>query len=254
VPDTTATGRSGTRTQTKAAPVRRKTVGRPTTPLVSRRGVVEAALQLIDQGGLAHLSLKRLAAEIDVHESSIYYHYRYKSEILADVLRYVLRGFVVDMNTDAGWKAHLLETGPAYYRALAAHPQLVQVLFDEAPRSFGLDVENHTAEVLAQAGFPAQYILPVREQLEALTIGALQFAQKNLFEDVPDDYPHLQAAVEQAQAISPEERYQLALRAYLDGLEIQLQVWKKQKPKKQKPKSRLATRESSSSPRGRKAS
>jgi AcrR family transcriptional regulator len=196
-------------------------MARPSKPLISRSAVVKAALKIVDRDGLNKLSLKRLASEVGVHESSIYYHYRYKHDILADALRHVLSDLKVGEVDRSDWKAYLFESALPYYRALAKHPEMVAVLMKETPRSFGLDFENQTAGVLLDAGFEPHIALAVREQLEALTNGALQFAERRLFKDVPESLPQLRKIVAEKQ-ISPEERFRMSLRAYIDGLQIQL--------------------------------
>src|SRR5689334_15766304 len=103
-------------------------MARPSKPLISRSAVIQAALKIVDRDGLGKLSLKRLAAEIGVHESSIYYHYRYKQDILADALRHLLGDLKVGDIDRADWKTYLFESAVPYYRALARHPQMVAVL------------------------------------------------------------------------------------------------------------------------------
>jgi TetR/AcrR family transcriptional regulator, tetracycline repressor protein len=200
-------------------------MGRPKKPLLSRPAVVRAALEIMDRDGLEQLSLKRLAAELGVHESSIYHYYRYKHEILGDVLRHVLSGLVLDAEIDGDWKHYLIDSSPLYYRALSEHPQMVSVLTDEMPRKFGLLCENQTARILIDAGFPPRYVLAVREQLEALTNGALRFAEKRLFDAVPAELSTLNA-IAGMDEMPAEERFLIALHAYVNGLEIQLNEWK----------------------------
>lgn len=205
-------------------------MGRPKNPLISRKGVVAAALAVIDDEGLDKLSLKKLAAVLDVHESSIYYHYRYKNDILADVLRSVLAQFVSKDDHARDWKTYLLDAAPRYYQALAEHPGIVRVLVDQVPRSFGLEFENQTANVLVEAGFPVEYVIPIREQLEALVIGALQFASIDLFVEVPDALPTLNRVAAEARGVTSQQRFHLALQAYVDGLDVQLTRWRAAPP------------------------
>nr|WP_257207926.1 TetR/AcrR family transcriptional regulator [Rhodococcus erythropolis] len=204
---------------------RGETVARPKKPLISRTRVIETALMLIDRDGLAKLSLTRLAAELGVHNSSVYYHYRYKADILADVLRLVLGSFVVDADADINWKNYLLEYAPKYLEKLNAHPQVVSLLVAQTPKTLGLEFENQTAAILLKAGFPPEYVIVIREHLEVLTVGALQFSNNSLFEDVPDSLPELRSVVDAARSMSTEDRFRLALKSYVDGLEIQLTAW-----------------------------
>ncbi|PBC39444.1 hypothetical protein CJ179_36070 [Rhodococcus sp. ACS1] len=204
---------------------RGETVARPKKPLISRTRVIETALMLIDRDGLKQLSLTRLAAELGVHNSSVYYHYRYKADILADVLRLVLDSFVVESDTEIDWKTYILEYAPRFLDTLNAHPQVVPLLVAQTPRTFGLEYENQTVSILLKAGFPLEYVIVIREHLEALTVGALQYGNNNLFTDVPESLTELRSAVEAARTVSAQDRFRLACKAYVAGLEIQLAAW-----------------------------
>lgn len=202
-----------------------RSVGRPKAQVLSRRTVVETALRLVDEHGLSSWSLKQLGKELGVHESSIYHHYRYKDQILTDVARYVLSSFVVD-SAHTDWKSYFTDFAPVYYRALAEHPKIIPFMMANVTRKFGFEFENRTAELLLEGGVPQQYVLPIRQQLEALAIGAVQFGTSKLFEDVPDAYPALQTAVERSSDVSSEESFDLALRLFIEGLELQIERWR----------------------------
>ncbi|MGH3458271.1 TetR/AcrR family transcriptional regulator C-terminal domain-containing protein [Aeromicrobium sp.] len=56
-----------------------------------RSDVVEHALQVLDRHGLADLSMRRLAADLDVQPSALYWHFANKQALLAAVADEVLR-------------------------------------------------------------------------------------------------------------------------------------------------------------------
>jgi AcrR family transcriptional regulator len=158
--------------------------------------VDHAALEMLDEEGLAKLSLKRLAAEIGVHESSIYFHYRYKANILADVLRAVLSDRVPRHEGASDWKQYLLEAAPPCFRAVAAHPQVVSILLAARPRTWACPSRSRWLPI-SSAGFPDEFVPPIREQLEALVLGVLQFSNDQLFEQtLPEEFRTLQRVVD----------------------------------------------------------
>lgn len=55
-----------------------------------RRSVVDCALRLLDDVGLPDLSMRRLAAELDVQASALYWHFANKQELLAAVADRIL--------------------------------------------------------------------------------------------------------------------------------------------------------------------
>jgi AcrR family transcriptional regulator len=56
-----------------------------------RSDVVEHALEVLDRHGLADLSMRRLAADLDVQPSALYWHFASKQALLAAVADEVLR-------------------------------------------------------------------------------------------------------------------------------------------------------------------
>lgn len=50
-----------------------------------RDGVARAALALLDEVGLADLSMRRIAARLDVQPSALYWHFGSKQELLAEL-------------------------------------------------------------------------------------------------------------------------------------------------------------------------
>ena len=61
-------------------------MARPRTPLLSRDGIVAAALALVDAEGLEALSTRRLAAELGVSGPSLYNHVATKDELIDAVV------------------------------------------------------------------------------------------------------------------------------------------------------------------------
>jgi AcrR family transcriptional regulator len=56
-----------------------------------RADIVEHALRVLDRHGLADLSMRRLAADLDVRPSALYWHFANKQALLAAVADEVLR-------------------------------------------------------------------------------------------------------------------------------------------------------------------
>src|SRR2546423_13217331 len=102
-------------------------MARPRTPLLSREGIVAAALALVDAEGLDGLSTRRLAAELGVSGPSLYNHVATKDELIDAVVDSVVAG--VDGLAFAGlgpppgwceWRYVLATRARSYRSALAA--------------------------------------------------------------------------------------------------------------------------------------
>ena len=76
-------------------------MGRPRVPLLSRERIRDAALTIIDRGGLSELSMRRLAAELGVQAASLYKHYPNKDDVLDDIAR----GVIGRVDTSASTRA-----------------------------------------------------------------------------------------------------------------------------------------------------
>lgn len=61
-----------------------------------RAGVARVALDLLDEVGLADLSMRRIAARLDVQPSALYWHFTSKQELLAELADLITAGIPRD--------------------------------------------------------------------------------------------------------------------------------------------------------------
>ncbi len=203
-------------------------MARPKKPIVSRELVIECALELIDGEGMTALSLRRLAEKVGVNIGSLYHHYRFKEDILRDVLVHVLAPLNRSPGPVLDWKDYFLQRSRTYVGLLVAHPNLAPLTFQLMPHEYGFSIEEQATEVLAEAGVPLRYALLVREQIESVIRGVMLFTfEAPLFANVPREYPRLADAVALAAQASAEERVEFAVRALLDGVEQRIPHWRR---------------------------
>src|SRR3546814_2117381 len=67
-------------------------MARPRTPLIAKDAVIAAATKVLEKEGAKALTLRRLAADLNVNSASLYHHFENKEEILLAVVRAALRG------------------------------------------------------------------------------------------------------------------------------------------------------------------
>ncbi|CAH0141638.1 Tetracycline repressor protein class G [Microbacterium oxydans] len=79
-----------------------------------RDGVAAVALALLDEVGLADLSMRRIAARLDVQPSALYWHFASKQELLAELADRITAGI-------PRGDASVLETARGIRDALFAH-------------------------------------------------------------------------------------------------------------------------------------
>ena len=102
-------------------------MARPKVPLISRRKALdEAALGIIDNGGLKALSIRRLGEVMNVNGASLYHHFASKDEILVGVTQLALADVTAPRSDSDNWRvwlplnAYLHAAGPD--RSPGTHP------------------------------------------------------------------------------------------------------------------------------------
>jgi len=112
-----------------------RTAGRPRSGRVARntlsRGrIVEAAVALIDGGGLAAFTMPRLAEQLGVGTMSLYRHIEDKDDLLDAMAEHLISGIDVPDGEPADWETRVV----GYLRSLRdqaiCHPALARLLAD----------------------------------------------------------------------------------------------------------------------------
>lgn len=178
---------------------------------------------MIDADGLEKFNLRALSERLGVNNGSLYYHYRYKRDILRAVLLFVLRPLNLSPEPLGDWKDYVVERTVTLVSILQKHPNLTPLLTELRPRDFGFPVEEQSMCVMQEAGVPPKYAIVIREQIEAAVLASLTNDYGTpLFVDVPDTYPHLTAAVASRFELTPQERAEMAARAIVEGFDRQI--------------------------------
>jgi len=122
-------------------------------PPLSRARTVRTAMRLVDDQGLAALTMRALATELKVSPMALYNHVRDKEELLDLMLDLVL-GEVDCSATDGDWLAQLRTLACSFHQALSAHHNLVPVYSSRVRLGpNGLSIVERAVGLLLQAGF-----------------------------------------------------------------------------------------------------
>ena len=202
---------------------------------ISREQVVETAIRLLDEVGLEGLTLRRLAAELDVQAPALYWHVRDKRELLdlmAEAIVATTRPPSLGRPAHGQpWWAWLAERARAARRALLAHRDGALVAAGNRPTADALpEIERVLAELVA-VGFPPAEALHSVLALGAYVGGSAleEQAEANRSEEDRerdhelalrlrdrDRYPTLAAAA--AGLTGGEDTFEVGLRLLIDGL------------------------------------
>ncbi|MGH3827133.1 MAG: TetR/AcrR family transcriptional regulator [Pseudonocardiaceae bacterium] len=98
-------------------------------PPLSRPRIVRTALRLVDEKGLAALTMRALATELTVSPMALYNHVRDKDE-LVDLMVDLMLGEVDTSATDGDWLTQLRAVVRSYHQVLTAHHHLARVFGD----------------------------------------------------------------------------------------------------------------------------
>lgn len=120
-----------------------------------KRDVVAAATSLLDDYGLADLSMRRLARELEVSPGALYWHFANKQQLLGAVADHVL----APVTRPAGdWRTRVATLCRQVRDALLSHTdgaELVSASFAAAESTVMTDVVEQLTDAAAEAGVPA---------------------------------------------------------------------------------------------------
>ena len=199
---------------------------RPSEPLLNAELIRDTALDLIDQQGLAALSMRSLAHALDVKAQSLYGYFATKDALLDAVANLLTRDVDTSGFADGDWRTGLLVWGRSYRAALAAHPNAAPVVAaGTGSRSDFLSMADAVHGGLVSAGWPPRQATLISAAVKYLVIGASTTPFATGFADDTEvylnRYPNLVSAHrirEHAEEID-RDSFELALRCLIAGLE-----------------------------------
>ncbi|MER5777706.1 TetR/AcrR family transcriptional regulator C-terminal domain-containing protein [Streptomyces sp. NPDC002039] len=188
-----------------------------------------AALAVIDRDGLAGLSMRAVAAELDMSTMALYRYVRDREELEALVVELVLSG--VDSTpppaTEA-WHDRITVLVARLRDTVAAHPAILPLTPTHRHRSPSVLRWSETVlGVLGEAGIEAEDRVIALRALLAYVVGAIQ--QEHLgplagsgtaaIAALPaDEFPHLTATARDARSLTPDREFSGGLDLLLRGL------------------------------------
>ncbi|AIJ25657.1 TetR family transcriptional regulator [Amycolatopsis methanolica 239] len=188
--------------------------------MILRRRALEAALEIIDDGGLEALSIRRLAAALGVNGASLYHHFKSKEDILVGVADLVLEEVRDIGEPDASWREWLPDNARTLRRVLLAHPALLPVIVASRSHGFGAHLLDTSAARLMREGVPSAVVMPL---LDALAAFAVSSALHETRTDGPGasaagEYPAL-AKAEADRGLSADQIYDLVITSILQAID-----------------------------------
>jgi len=125
---------------------------------VTRQQLVDAAIEVLDESGLAGLTLRQVAARLGVQAPALYWHVRNKRELLDLMAEAIITGTVPpEVHEPAPgqpWWEWLTERTTAIWLSLRAHPDSALVIAGNRPTWETLPHIERLLAILVGLGFP----------------------------------------------------------------------------------------------------
>ena len=150
-------------------------------PPLSRGRIVDAAITLIDEGGLEHFSMPKLAAVLAVRTSALYRHFADREALLAEIARQISAGDEPPALLPAAseWTEFFVAQSMQLRRRILRHPNCAPLIIQFMPKDGVFDQYEVLCQFLAAAGVPPGYHVRIVDALTAMTIGAAVLAESS---------------------------------------------------------------------------
>jgi TetR/AcrR family tetracycline transcriptional repressor len=205
--------------------------------------IVRAAVALLDEVGVAELTMRRLAERLGVKAASLYRHVRNKDELLG-LLADEIAGEIPLVSSSGGWRHQLTEIAWNVRRGLLAHRDAARVLAETAPvgphrlrhiesllhvlRSAGLQPRQAARVGYHCNNFVTEFAAD--EARFAASFPAQGGARRRVFADArkyfkslpPIEYPTVVALADHLTENDPDALFQFGLDVWLDGIDHML--------------------------------
>jgi AcrR family transcriptional regulator len=196
--------------------------GRPVEPVISRNSVVDEALGIVDEEGIAALSMRSIAKRLGVQAPSLYNHFKGREDILDAVALRILEGLQARPLEDEPWQDWFAQAMLGYRRLLLAHPNAVP-LMTRAPLAAYISDSTfqHAAEAMQSDGVPPELMLTIAEAAESLVLGWVLFSSNRSSPATPGPGPE-RKLLNDTNTMDEDERFEYACYALVNGFVMSL--------------------------------
>jgi len=115
--------------------------------------IIEAATKRIDEHGIQDLTIKTLAADLNLSEAALYRHFKSKNEILLGLLTYFIdemkgRLAVILSNKDQSPSTLLKDLFNSQLKTFVDKPSVVSVIFSESIFQFNKELSDTVSAMM----------------------------------------------------------------------------------------------------------
>jgi TetR/AcrR family transcriptional regulator, tetracycline repressor protein len=200
---------------------------------LSREQVLAAALGLLDEVGLEHLTMRRLAAALGVQNGATYWHFPSKQALLETMADTLLTGLTAGLAAESPWDERITELARRLRGGLLSRrdgARLFSAVFFPLPNA--LAYGDAMIAALREGGLPSRdaawaadtltyYVVghTIEEQLAAALPGSGHDATARLTDAVdPQRHPHMYAALAHVPAPHRQGHFAYGLHLIVNGI------------------------------------
>lgn len=204
-------------------------------PLLNAEKIAAQALKMLDRDGLDGLSIRRLAAELEVSPKSLYHYYATKEELLQGVYNLILGELETPDLGEGTWQERFSRLAHSLRRSMRQHANFIEYYFrGHRVSAEELDTYESLYRLLKQIGLPEDVIAMYSSVLVMFLVGfcsaelsghfaAAAFSQrKALAQQQPGRFPLALELPMPLAGETSEAFFQAALDLMLGGIEAAL--------------------------------
>jgi AcrR family transcriptional regulator len=181
---------------------------KPRRRALTREAVVDAALEVLDEGGVDGMSMRAVAERLGTGAASLYAHVSGKDELLALVLDKVVVEIPLPVAGEAPWHEQVKDVIRAMRRVLAEHRDLARGSLGNIPTGpNALRLIDAVLGVLRDAGLPDQVIAYAVDILPLYATATAYEESLYAAKDRPDEGAAYIAELRRYFASLPAERF-----------------------------------------------
>ena len=176
--------------------------------------ILDAALRLLDDGGVHAASIRGIAAQVGVAPNAVYTYFPDKAAVVRALVERVLGGVDPPAQPGHPWREGVEAWALRLRAQLSAHPGAVVLVLGsplDGPHALALD--DHLRGLLAGAALPRAEAAGAARLLTGYVLGSVALEVADLYRKDPQ-----QAEPGRGADDAPTEQYLWGLRRVLDGL------------------------------------
>jgi TetR/AcrR family transcriptional regulator, tetracycline repressor protein len=193
----------------KRPQARRNSVGRPRKDgnNLDVDRIVEAAWRVVDREGLAALSTRRVAAELEVQSPALYWHVKSKQELLSLMIERAIRDSMRSPQQDLPWWEWLRAYAQEQRRILLMHRDSGQIASTAPPTDYlRTQIVPQALVPMLDAGLPRDVAAAAVGALASFVLGSVIYEQSEFARKFAESF------------VSLEETFSRGLDCFIAGL------------------------------------